>query len=323
MSSQKSLYIGIELEGETINSALVDPDGIVVAERREPARGRSTQELTAQFIEIIADLKSQSASLGRLVGAGLGIPGLVNLKTNRIEVLPNLPQISTSSLYDDILDATSIPVVVDNDANVAAYGEWQCGVARGSSNLIYITIGTGIGAGIILAGQMWRGATGFAGEFGHMTVDVDGSECVCGNTGCLETVASGPNIVRRAQQRLYRDRTSSLSRLIIPRDREMSPDDVVRAALNGDELARVVLERTGGYIGIAVGGLINLLNPDLVIFGGRMMAVGDILLRPIIQEARLRSFAPSFHECRIVLSALKERAGVIGAALLARDSISV
>jgi glucokinase len=211
--------------------------------------------------------------------------------------------------------------VFDNDANVGAYGEWQCGAAKGYRNVIYVTIGTGVGAGIILGGQMWRGATGFAGELGHMTINADGVECVCGNIGCLETVASGPNIVRRAQQRLYRDRTSSLSRLIIPRDREMSPEDIVRAALAGDELSQVVFERTGSYVGIAIGGLINLLNPDMVVFGGSMMAVGDIFLKPIIAATKKRAFAPSFENCRMVAAQLGQAAGMIGAAMLARDSI--
>ncbi|MCS6884805.1 MAG: ROK family protein [Acidobacteriota bacterium] len=309
------LYIGIELEGSSVSSALVDAEGKIIAERRD----QPSEDLVAQLIEIIKAFRAQAEN--QVVAVGIGLPGLINLKTGRIELSPNFQHLTMVSLQDEVLRATRLPVVVDNDANMAAYGEWLYGIAKGFNSLIYITIGTGIGAGIILGGQMWRGSSGFAGEFGHTTVDVDGNECTCGNTGCLETVASGPNIVRRVQQRLYRDRTSSLSRLLIPRDQKMSPEDVIRAALSGDELTRVVLERTGSYIGIALGNLINLLNPELVVFGGKMMAVGEILLRPIIEETRLRSFAPSFAECRIVLSSLKDRAGVLGAAMLARDSL--
>lgn len=320
-SSNDKLYIGIELEGLNIKAALTTSEGKIVQECREQTDRVSAATLTAQLVDIINELKQAATSHGILTGVGVGVPGLINLKTNRIEVLPNLPQISTTSLYEDILAATSLPVVFDNDANVATYGEWQCGVARGYRNVIYVTIGTGIGSGIILNGQMWRGATGFAGEVGHITIDVDGIECVCGNIGCLETVASGPNIVRRLQQRLYRDRTSSLSRLFIPHDREMEPSDVVKAAVSGDELAQVVFERTGRYLGIAIGGLINLLNPDLVVLGGHMMEVGNILLKPTIEETRRRAFSPSFDDCRIVVSQLGTSAGVIGAAMLARDSI--
>jgi glucokinase len=317
------LYIGIELEGATVKAALTNSAGQILGERTEKTSRSSADTLTGQLIEIITDLKQIAEPQGKLIGAGIGVPGLVNLKTNKIEVLPNLPQVSTATLYDDILRTTGLPVLFDNDANTGAYGEWQCGVARGYRNVIYVTIGTGVGAGIILGGQMWRGATGFAGELGHMTIDVDGVECVCGNIGCLETLASGPNIVRRAQQRLYRDRTSSLSRLIIPRDREMTSDDIVQAALSGDELAQVVFERTGRYLGIAIGGIINLLNPDLVVFGGSVMRVGDILLKPVIVETKRRAFAPSFEDCRIVSAQLGQSSGIIGAAMLARDSLGM
>jgi glucokinase len=319
--SDDRLFIGIELEGAKIKAAVTSSSGQVLHEIQENARRQSAEALTEQIIQILTEFKQTAEPQGKLLGAGIGVPGLINLKTNKIEVLPNLPQVSTATLYDDILRSTGLPVVFDNDANTGAYGEWQCGAARGYRNIIYVTIGTGIGSGIILGGQMWRGSTGFAGELGHMTIDVDGVECVCGNVGCLETLASGPNIVRRAQQRLYRDRTSSLSRLIIPRDREMSSDDIVQAALSGDELSQVVFERTGKYLGIAIGGLINLLNPELVVFGGSVMKVGDILLKPIINETRRRAFAPSFEDCRIVAAQLGQWAGVIGAAMLARDSI--
>jgi glucokinase len=317
------LYIGIELEGATVKASLTNSAGQILNDFNEPTNRRSSEALTGQLIQIITDLKQVAEPHGKLVGVGIGVPGLVNLKTNKIEVLPNLPQVSTATLYDDIMRSTGLPVVFDNDANIGAYGEWQCGIARGYKNVIYVTIGTGVGAGIILGGQMWRGATGFAGELGHLTIDVDGVECVCGNIGCLETLASGPNIVRRAQQRLYRDRTSSLSRLIIPRDREMSSEDIVNAALSGDEMAQVVFERTGRYLGIAIGGIINLLNPDLVVFGGSVMRVGDILLKPIINETKRRAFSPSFEDCRIVAAQLGQSSGVIGAAMLARDSLGI
>lgn len=320
-AADNRIYIGIEIEGAIIKAALVSSAGQILSEQISQTNRTSAGALTAQLTELINELKRKSETQGKLVGAGIGVPGLINLQTNKIEVLPNLPQISTATLYDDIMRSTGVQVVFDNDANVGAYGEWQCGAARGYRNIIYITIGTGVGAGIILGAQMWRGTTGFAGEFGHMTINVDGVECACGNIGCLETVASGPNIVRRAQERLYRDRTSSLSRLIIPRDREMGPEDIVQAALSGDELSQVVFERTGRYLGIATGSIINLLNPELVVFGGSIMAVGDILLKPIIAETKRRTFRPSFDNCRIVASQLGRNSGVVGAAMLARDSL--
>src|SRR6185295_7425418 len=153
-----------------------------------------------------------------------------------------------------------LPVIFDNDANMAAYGEFVIGSARGKQSVFYVTIGTGIGAGIILDGHVWRGATGFAGEFGHMTINPEGLDCTCGSFGCLETVASAPNIVRRARERLFRDSTSSLSRLVIPRDREFTSEDVANAAAAGDDMAQLIMDRTGMYLGIALAGVINLLN---------------------------------------------------------------
>jgi glucokinase len=323
MSSQEDkLYIGIVLEGARIKTALVNTQGTVLSEHTVPTAQRKTEELTHQLIELIQSFKQKAPQYGQLAAVGVGVPGLINLKTNKIEVLPNLPEISTSTLCDDIMKATGMQVIFDNDANLGAYGEWQCGAAQGYQNVIYVTIGTGIGSGIILNGKMWRGTTGFAGELGHTTINVDGIECACGNIGCLETLASGPNIVRRMQQRLYRDRTSSLTRFFMPRDREMTPEDVVQAALSGDELAQVVFERTGHYLGIALGGLINLLNPEMVIFGGSIMEVGNILLKPTIAETKQRAFGPCFDNCKIVSAQLGSRSGVIGAAILARDTFS-
>lgn len=321
-NEQNNLYIGIILEGEKVRTALVDSLGQVLLEQTDVTAQRKTEELTRQLIELITSFKQKAPEYGNLVAAGVGVPGLINLKTNKIEVLPNLPKVSTTTLYDDIMQATGMQVIFDNDANLGAYGEWKCGAAKSSENFIYITIGTGIGAGIIINGQMWRGTTGFAGEFGHTTINVDGIECVCGNIGCLETVASGPNIVRRMQQRLYRDRTSSLTRLFIPRDREMTHEDIVQAALSGDELSQVVFERTGQYLGIALSGLINLLNPELIVFGGSVMQVGNILLNSIIAETKQRVFGPCFDNCKIVASQLGLLSGVVGAATLARDTFN-
>jgi glucokinase len=152
-----------------------------------------------------------------------------------------------------------------------------------------------------------------------MTIDPEGIECICGNIGCLETIASGPNIVRRTRERLYRDRTSSLSRLAIPRDREFTAEDIARAAREGDEMAQVMMERTGMFLGIALAAVINLLNVEMVVMGGGVMDAGDLILKPTIKETRRRAFPPSFNSCEIVIARLGATAGMIGAALLARD----
>src|SRR5437588_334003 len=174
--------------------------------------------------------------------------------------------------------------------------------ALGSRNMFYVTIGTGIGGAIIIDGKLWRGASGFAGEFGHITIDPEGVECTCGNVGCLETVASAPNIVRRTHERLLRDSTSSLSRLGLNKD--FTAADIAHAARGGDDFAAMMMERTGRSIGTAIAAVINLLNPERIVLGGGVMDAGELILDPIIREAGRRSFQPNFESTQIVVATL-------------------
>jgi len=192
------------------------------------------------------------------------------------------------------------------------------GAGRGSRHMFYVTIGLGIGGALVLDGKLWKGATGFAGEFGHITIDPGGVECTCGNVGCLETVASAPNIVRRTHERLYRDGTSSLSRLAI--NKEFTAADIAREAKGGDDFAAMMIERTGRYIGTAVAAVINLLNIERIVLGGGVMEAGELILDPIIREAGRRAFQPSFEATQILASALGTDSVPVGAAMLARDA---
>lgn len=314
-----STFIGIDLGGATLKGALISHTGEILQETRFDAEQRSPNELFSQVVQAALSLRDDKNAGGRVGGIGVGIPGLVNRKTNRIEVMPYLPALSQIDITTELSRETGLPVILDNDANAAAYGELQVGAARGRREVFFVKLGTGIGAGLIMNGQIYRGASGFAGEFGHMTIDPEGIECACGNIGCLETIAAGPNIVRRTRERLYRDRTSSLSRLAIPRDREFTAEDIARAAREGDEMAQVMLERTGMFLGIALAAVINLLNVEMVVMGGGVMDAGDLVLKPTIKETRRRAFPPSFNSCEIVIAKLGATAGMIGAALLARD----
>jgi glucokinase len=313
------VFIGIDLGGTTVKGALVTPAGEILHEVRVDTEQRNSDRLLEQIIETIHMLRSDDRAGGRAVAVGIGIPGLVNRKSKRIEVMPNLPPLSDIDVITELSRQSGLSVTIDNDANAAAYAELMAGAARGRRDVFFVTLGTGIGSGLIIDGKIYRGATGFAGEFGHMTIDPEGIECGCGNIGCLETIASGPNIVRRTRERLYRDRTSSLSRLAIPRDRELTAEDIARAASEGDEMAQVMMERTGMFLGIAIAAVVNLLNVEMVVMGGGVMEAGDLILKPTIKETRRRAFPPSFNSCEIVIAKLGPSAGVIGAALLARD----
>src|SRR2546426_2531901 len=317
-----STFIGIDLGGATLKGALISNTGEIIHETGFDTEIHTPDTLFSQVVQAATALRDNENASGRVAGIGIGIPGLVNRKTNRIEIMPNVPALAQIDITTELSRETGLPVILDNDANAAAYGELHVGAARGRKEVFFVTLGTGIGAGLIINGRIYRGASGFAGEFGHMTIDPEGIECACGNIGCLETIASGPNIVRRTRERLYRDRTSSLSRLAIPRDREFTAEDIAHAAREGDEMAQVMLERTGMFLGIALAAVINLLNVEMVVMGGGVMEAGDLILKPTIKETRRRAFPPSFNSCEIVIAKLGATAGMIGAALLARDQAS-
>jgi len=312
MAPSESNFIGIDLSGPRIHAALVSADGQIIESRQADIRHE-------HLIEQVADLGRELGSQN--TGAmGIAVPGLVNRQIDQVVVSRDLPTTVREDLHSEFTRATGLRVEIENDANAAAYGEYKVGAGRGSRDLFYMTIGKGIGGAIILDGKLWTGATGFAGEIGHITIDSEGIECICGNTGCLETVASAPSIVRRAQERLFRDSTSSLSRLGL--NRNFSADDVAHEANEGDDFALMMIERTGRYIGTGVATVINLLNIERIVLGGGVMDAGELILNPIINEARRRAFQPCFDVTQIVAATLGKEAVAIGAAMLARDGAS-
>ena len=305
-------FIGIDLSGPMLRAAIVSGVG-VIGDRHEAQI--EADRLVEQVAQVVRDLRRGTA---RIASLGIAIPGLVNRQIDRVVASRDLPSIVREELHSEFMEATGLRVELENDANAAAYGEYKIGAGRGSRDMFYITIGDGIGGAIILDGKLWTGASGFAGEVGHITIDREGIECQCGNTGCLETVASAPNIVRRANERLHRDSTSSLSKLAINKD--FTADDVAHEARNGDDFSLMMIERTGKFIGTGVASVINLLNIERIVLGGGVMDAGDLILNPIIQEAKSRAFQPCFEATQIVASALGTDAVAIGAAMLARDA---
>ncbi len=305
-------FIGIELCGTKLRAATVDNEGVIRERREEPLEA---ENLIAQVARVVKELQQGANNIGAV---GIAIPGLVNRQTDRVIASNYLPGSVRENLHEEAMKATGLRVELENDANAAAYGEYKIGAGRGSKDLFYITIGDGIGGAIILDGKLWIGASGLAGEVGHITIDTEGAECICGNTGCLETVASAPNIVRRANERLNRDSTSSLSKLATNKD--FTANDMAREAKEGDDFSSMMIERTGKYIGTGVASVINLLNIERIVLGGGVMQAGELILNPIIQEAKRRAFQPCFEATQIVVAALGEDAATIGVAMLARDA---
>jgi glucokinase len=312
MTTPRKNFIGINVSGSKVRAALVDELGRII-ERIETQL--SSENIVPQLATIAGDLRP---ALGTVAALGVAIPGLVNRQTDRVVDPRGMPAPMVEDLHGELTRATGLRVEIENDANAAAYGEFKAGAGRGSSNLFYIMIGEGIGGAIILDGKLWTGASGFAGEVGHITIDTEGLECVCGNTGCLETLASAPSIVRRARERLYRDNTSSLSRLAL--NKNFTADDLAHEAREGDDFAAMMIERTGRYIGTGVASVINLLNIERIVLGGGVMDAGPLILNPIIQEVKRRAFQPCFEATHIVIAELGADAAPIGAAMLARDA---
>jgi glucokinase len=311
-ASTTANFIGVDLSGATMRAALVSPEGQIIARREAPLERDGVVQQVAHTVAELRDVSPDIRSIG------VGIPGLVNRQTDRVIVSTDLPSVVRGDIHAELMKATGLRAELENDANAAAYGEFKAGAGLGSRDMFYVTIGAGIGGAIILGGKLWLGASGFAGEFGHITINTDGEECMCGNIGCLETVASAPNIVRRAKERLFRDSTSSLSNLAINKD--FTAADIAREAKNGDDFSLLMIERTGKYIGAAVASVINLLNIERIVLGGGVMEAGDLILNPIIREAGRRAFQPCFEATQIVLASLGTDAVAVGAAMLARDA---
>jgi glucokinase len=294
-----------------MRAAVVAQDNTVVARRESTYQPDS-------FTNDLAALVSSLRETGEIERVGLAVPGLVNRETDRVLVSTGLPSFVRADLHDDLMKATGSRLELENDANAAAYAEYKLGAARDVQDFFYIHIGDSVGGAFILHGKLWTGASGCAGEVGHTTINPDGNQCECGNIGCLETVASGPNIVRRARERLNRDSTSSLSRLAATDD--FTAEDLAREATNGDDFSIMMIERTGRYIGTAVAGIINLLSPSRVVLGGAVVEAGDLILNSIIEEAKKRSFQQCFDSTKIATAAMGADGIAVGAALLARDS---
>src|SRR3989442_1179350 len=311
-ASSQQHFIGVDLCEPTLRAAIVTDSGDLLESREAPLDLERVVEQVAQIVSELRDVAPNVQSVG------VAIPGLVNRFTDRVLASTELPSTVREDLHGKLMKATGLRIELENDANAAAYGEYKVGAGRGCRDMFYMSISKGIGGAIIFDGKLWAGASGLAGEVGHITIDTEGIECVCGNTGCLETVASGPNIVRRAKERLDRDSTSSLSKLAT--NAEFTADDVAREAKNGDDFSLMMIERTGKYIGTGVASVINLLNIERIVLGGGVMDAGDLILTPVIQEAKRRAFQPCFEATRIVAATLGKDATPVVAAMLARDA---
>lgn len=299
------LYAGFDVGGTAVKYGLIDGRGRVVF-KNEVSSPRSGRDLLALFASLWPSLKKTGRT--RILAAGLGFPGIFHLNEQKILQSPNFPALDGFPLRSGLAGIFDVPFWIDNDANFAAYGEFRRGAGKGVKNLVLLTLGTGIGSGIILDGEMVHGACGFAAEMGHLVVNPNGERCACGSRGCLETEASAVAIVRH-----YRRSSGSKERLTVK--------DVAARAKRGDRAARRSFARAALYLGIGLGSAINLLNPEKILLGGGVMGSSELILPGAIREARRRCYAASFACCSIEKAGLGNDAGFIGAASWAGDRL--
>jgi glucokinase len=295
------LSAGFDLGGTQLKFGLIDPTGTVVYKDKTPTPS-SIEGLIELLRTVWADLKKRESSIA---SCGFGFPGIFSLKDRKIFQSPNYSGLDNFDLFRALSGFIDVPFWIDNDANMAAYGEWAYGAGKGTQSLILLTIGTGIGSGIILDGQLWHGKCGFAGELGHVVVNSEGERCNCGVRGCLETEASAPRIVRNYQQ-------------LTKTQERLTSEDIYFRAKQGDEAARRSFAKAGYYLGIGLGIVINFLNPEMILLGGGVMTAGEYLFAPAVEETQKRSYRASFACCRIEKAALGNDAGLIGAASWAK-----
>jgi glucokinase len=304
--------VGVDVGGTKIAAGLVSPEGELLSEVRYP-----TANVREQLLSTIAEAIMEVKRGYEVGGVCLAVPGFILARENKVLSAANLEAIEGIPLKDEMGDRTGLPVTVENDANAAAWGEFRFGVGKDVDDLVFVTLGTGVGGGIISHGVLLRGARGMGGELGHITVQPAGPRCGCGNRGCLEALASGTAIERRAREVADERPHSALRRLAT--ERAPLGGDVLDLARKGDEAAIEVLRETGTWLGIGLATYINIFDPEVIAIGGGVSQAGDLVSEPARRELQLRSHSPSRDLVEIRAATLGSEAGMVGAAALARD----
>ena len=313
--------LAVDLGGTKIITAIISKQGQVVAKEYcltlADEGPQSVINRVFSAIDCLFGVKNIDPS--QLDSISLAAAGTIDIDRGLIALSPNLPGWHDIPLRDAVREKYGVNTFLINDASAAALGEHHFGAGKGVNNLIYITVSTGIGGGIIIDGKLYPGACGSAGEIGHMTIDVSGPRCSCGNIGCLEVLASGTAVAGEAIRRISQGERSSLTEMVCGKIEEVTAEKVEAAAVEGDPLALEVISQAATYLGIGMVNLVNIFNPEMIIVGGGMAKMGDRLLSPARQVVLERAFRLPAQAVRIVPAQLGEDAGVIGAAVFARQ----
>jgi glucokinase len=311
--------IGVDLGGTKLLAGVVDSD-LNVHHRvfRHAREGKGTEQLLDALVGAVEE--AREAAGGEVRAVGFGIPSLVDARSGVASTTVHLP-LRNIPFRDVMAERLGVPVAVDNDANAAMVAEHRRGAAAGARTAALLTLGTGIGGGIVVDGQLVHGAAGGAGEWGHMVIDVNGPLCTCGNRGCLEMLVSGTALGREAMRVAQELPDSGFGRAL-EAGREISGMLATELAHDGDPVARDVVASVGRYLGVGISNIVNVLNPEIVVVGGGVIAAGDLLLEPARKVVAERALAPSRDQVQIVSARFGDASGMIGAAILAMDLVA-
>jgi glucokinase len=320
VADQARWIIGVDIGGTNIVVGAVPFEGAdavaVMTLPTEPERGADA--VVSRVVDMvgatIAQLQKETgATREQILGVGMGAPGPLNRETGVVIHTPNLGW-RNFPLRDLVSERLGFAATLDNDANCATFGEWWMGAGKPYDSLVGITLGTGIGGGLVINGEMIHGASDAAGELGHMTIDFTGRKCKCGNYGCLEAYCSGPNIAARAREGIEAGFESRITELVGGNLDRITAATVYEAAVLDDPFANEVVAETARILGAGIANLINLLNPQAIVIAGGVTRAGEHLFGPLRSEVRRRAFRTAAEACAILPAALSDTAGVVGAA---------
>ncbi|MCL4544464.1 MAG: ROK family protein [Chloroflexi bacterium] len=316
--SEQAYIVGVDLGGTNVRACLATSNGKMLAHCKRPTPSADGPDAVIEAIEhcIREVVTSGNATLEHVLGVGVGAPGPLDMDTGVVFAPPNLSDWHNVPLAKSLSARLDTRVKIGNDANLAAIGEHTFGAGRGFDDIVYMTVSTGIGGGVIIGGRLFVGVSGTAGEVGHMTVDLHGPRCKCGNIGCLEVIAAGPAIARAGRQAAQNQPASLLNELAGGQAEKVTTAMVVEAARRHDATALTVLVNAAEAIGAACVNLIHLFNPQRIIIGGGVSNAGDLLLGPIRQIVQDRALETPRSACSVVPAALGDDCGLYGAVAL-------
>jgi len=319
----KEFVVAVDLGGTRFRVALAEPNGRLLARSSELTRAsEGVDRIVGRIADAVVRISS-SVGLPSLLGVGVGAPGPLNPRTGVLYTPPNLPGWHDVPLQQMLQERFGVPVFVGNDANLGALGEYTFGAGRGVDNLVYVTVSTGIGGGVIEDGRLLLGANGLAAEIGHMILLADGPRCGCGNHGCLEALASGPAIAREARQRIAAGEQSKIAAMVQGQLSKVDAEVVVEAARSGDPVAQEIMAQAAKYLGIGMLNLVHLYNPSLIAIGGGVSNAEDLIIEPIRRFVAQQAMPDYLRGLRIIRSDLGDDVGLLGAvALVLRETKS-